>query len=96
MADVSDSPNIADRRSHGLKLALGFLIAGSCFALVFVVMARLIPLFLRFTESPQARLLPAFSILSGLIFGLVVYFKRRAKKNDVPALSKRSLLSPLL
>ena len=89
MFDVSISVKTADRRNHGLSLVAGFLSAGSCFALVLVAMAHLIPLFLRFTQSPQAKLLPAFSILSVSVFGLVVYFKRRAKKTMYRA-SKRS------
>jgi hypothetical protein len=89
MFDVSISVKTADRKSRGLSLVAGLLIAGSCSALLFVAMAHLIPLFLRFVESPQAGLLPAFCILSLSFFGLVVYFKRRGKKTTYRA-SKRS------
>jgi hypothetical protein len=90
MFDVSILVETADRRSPGLSLAVGFLIAGSCFALLFVAMAHLIPLFLRFVESPQGRLLQIVPILSILVSGLVVYLRRRAKKPMYRANSRSS------
>jgi hypothetical protein len=78
MADVG---NPADaEKSPKLSLLAGFLIAGSCFFLLFVAMARIIPLFLRFIGSPLARLLPAVAAVFVSVSGLIVYRKRRAKK----------------
>jgi hypothetical protein len=80
MFDGSTSVSIADGKWRGASLAAGLLIAGSCFALLFAVMAHLIPLFERFTESPHASWLKIVSIFFVSFGGLRRYLKRRAKQ----------------
>ncbi|MGA7078786.1 MAG: hypothetical protein WBQ43_16845 [Terriglobales bacterium] len=83
MFDESPSAGGAERKSLAMSLVAGLLIAGSCFALLFVVMAHLIPLFARFTESPYARLLPVVSTLLISVGGSLRYLGRRGRR--VPA-----------
>jgi hypothetical protein len=83
MFDGSISTITADRKSRGFSLAAGLLIAGSCFALLFAAIAHLIPSFLRFTESPYARLLAAVNAVFIVVVGLIVCLKRRAKRLQV-------------
>ena len=81
MFDGSISASSADRKSRAISLAGGLLIAGSCFALLFAVIAHLMPLFfLRFTESRYARLLPAVSAVFIPVVVLIVCLKQRVKR----------------
>jgi len=80
MFDSSISESAADRKNRGMSLAAGLLIASSCFALLFVAMAHLIPLVLCFIHSPQSKWLPAVSLSLVTISGLIACLRLRAKK----------------
>jgi hypothetical protein len=83
MVDGSISASIANRKTHGMSLLAGFLIAGSCFILLFAGLAHLIPMFDRFAASAQFRLFPAFSIVLISVSGLIRYLRQRAKRAQV-------------
>jgi ABC-type multidrug transport system permease subunit len=47
-----------------MPLVGGIVIATSSFSLIFLAIAHFMPVFLRFTETPWARLLPVISLLT--------------------------------
>ena len=83
MFDANVAVSAADSKRRGMALTAGLLIAGSCFVLLFVAMAHLVPLFLRFTDSPYATLLPVVSTLFISVGGLRLYLRGRAQRGRV-------------
>jgi hypothetical protein len=79
------SVSLASITDRALPVVGAILITASGFALLFLALAHLIPAFLRFSESPAARLLPAASILVVLLGGWVRF--RHAKSR--PTIKKR-------
>jgi hypothetical protein len=83
MSDWSVSGSVSARKSQAISRFAGFVIASACFALLFVAMARLIPLFLRFVDSPRSGLLRTISLpvlfLAMTVSGLIRYLRGRAK-----------------
>jgi hypothetical protein len=76
----STAATVSDGKSWGMSLAAGTAIAASCFALLFAVMARLIPLFGRFTESNYSRLLPITLLLFIFVPLRGLYLRRRSSR----------------
>ena len=72
--------NVSLRNGRGLSFAGGFLIAGGCFVLVFAGIAYFMPVFMRFVNSPYAKLIPLFSICFISFSGFITYWKRRASR----------------
>ena len=82
MFDANVAVSAADSKRRGMALTAGLLIAGSCFVLLFVAMAHLVPLFLRFTDSPYAKL-PVVSTFFISVGGLRLYLTGRAQRGRV-------------
>ena len=80
MADESISESPTSRKSQLISLAAGFLIAGLGFALLWALMAYLIPLWFKFDASPRSRLLMPLAVLFISVGGLMRYLRGRAKR----------------
>jgi hypothetical protein len=71
---------MADESSRRVYVGLSAaLIAAAAFAVIFWGMARFMPVFLRFTHSPWAHLLPVLSGLVIFIFILTVLLKAKRR-----------------
>jgi hypothetical protein len=79
MADPNNPTNFGDQNRLTPSVVLGFTIAGGLFACLLVVFALLMPSFLRFFESPQARLIPVFVVPAISLSGLLLCLKKRRK-----------------
>jgi hypothetical protein len=65
-------------RNFSRYVLVGYLVAAVGFALLFVVLAKFIPVFDRFALSPQGRFLAPISILL-ICFGGLLRYRARAK-----------------
>lgn len=83
MAEINIGAPNRNGNSTRMPLLGGFLIAGSCFVLMFMAMAYLIPLFLRYDDFPRSKLLLPISLLFISIGGLKRYLKQRNERQQV-------------
>jgi len=77
MADPNNSTNFGDQKRLATSLVFGFTIAGGLFAPLLVIFALLMPSFLRFLESPQAKLIPGFVVAAISLSSLLLCLKKR-------------------
>jgi hypothetical protein len=90
MEDGNASAITGEDKIRAMSFAGGLLIAVACFALLFAVLARFIPAFIRFADSPRGRFLPIASIFFVMFSGSLGYsFRRRARRLRSSAAHRR-------
>jgi cation transporter-like permease len=74
---IHHKPASSGLSPRATSILFGALIAGAAFLLLLTALGWFVPRFMRFTESPWAKLLPVLTIVFISAIGLIRFLRKR-------------------